>query len=209
MADLPNAAQFRKPGGTERDDLTARAMVVMLAEFAKEVRRHDACRPVIAGHSHPRPAAWHNTAKKSWKSDSREQTLEIIRRDNPAPLDTVAIHLYGDRSTIKELAAWATDHAEYACAVRDLARKLRRPVFVGEFGLPAGDDLAATRAGFEHLLAAMEAAEVDLAAFWVFDLKDQNTTWNVTFDNERAYMLKMTAEANRRWNQAARRKGKK
>ena len=28
-------------------------------------------------------------------------------------------------------------------------------------------------------------------------------SWNATFDNDRAYMLKLTAEANRRWNKAA------
>ena len=49
----------------------------------------------------------------------------------------------------------------------------------------------------------MEAAEVDLAAFWVFDLKNQDKTWNVTFDNDRACMLELTAKANRRWNEAA------
>ncbi|MHB8898496.1 MAG: cellulase family glycosylhydrolase [Thermoguttaceae bacterium] len=201
--DLPNAAQFRKKGGTERDDYTSASMVVMLAEFAREVRRHDDRRPIIAGHSHPRPSAWHNTAEKSWKADSREQTLEIIRRDNPSPLDTVAIHLYGAADQAKELSGWATGHADYLEAVRGMARELKRPVFVGEFGLADSEDQAATRAGFENLLAAMEAAEVDLAAFWVFDLSSQNKTWNVTFANERAYMLELAAEANRRWNQAA------
>lgn len=42
-----------------------------------------------------------------------------------------------------------------------------------------------------------------LAAFWVFVLTGQEKTWNVTFDNSRAYMLTLAAEANRRWNQAA------
>ncbi|MCX6895402.1 MAG: cellulase family glycosylhydrolase, partial [Verrucomicrobia bacterium] len=88
-ADLPNAAQFRKKGGTERDDLTSATMAVMLTEFAQEVRRHDAHRLIIAGNSHPRASAWHNTAEKSWKPDTRAQTLEILRRDNPAPLDTI------------------------------------------------------------------------------------------------------------------------
>ena len=48
------------------------------------------------------------------------------------------------------------------------------------------------------------ARAVYLAAFWVFDLKDQEKTWNLTFDNDRAYMLEMTAKANRRWNRARR-----
>ena len=147
MADLPNAAQFRKPGGTERDDLQSKDMVVMLAEFAKEVRRHDTHRPIIAGHSHPRASAWHNTAEKSWKADSQEQTLEIIRRDNPEPLDTIAIHIYGDHAAGKEMAAWASDHTEYLRAVRDLGRELKRPVFVGEFGLEEKGDPAAISPG--------------------------------------------------------------
>ena len=203
MADLPNAAQLRKKGGTERDDLTAKTMVVMLRGFAKEVRRHDAHRLIIAGHSHPRAAAWHNTADKSWKSDSQEQTLEILRRDNPAPLDTIAIHAYADHPVSKEMAAWATNHADYLRTVRALSREMKRPVFVGEFGLAAQADEADTRAKFERLLADLEQTEMDLAAFWVFDLGSQSKDWSVTFDNARAYMLQLTAEANRRWNKAA------
>ena len=203
LADLPNAAEFRKPGGTERDDLHSKDMIVMLAEFAKEVRRHDSHRPIIAGHSHPRASAWHNTAEKSWKADSREQTIEIIRRDNPAPLDTLAIHIYAADAAPKELGAWPGDHADYLHVVRALAREMKRPVFIGEFGLASKDGESGARAKFEKLLSDMEQAEVDLAAFWVFDLKSQNNGWNATFDNDRAYMLKLTAEANHRWNKAA------
>jgi hypothetical protein len=203
MADLPNAAEFRKPGGTERDDLHSSDMVVMLAEFGKEVRRHDPYRPIIAGHSHPRASAWHNTAEKSWKPDSREQMVEIMRRDNPAPLDTIAIHIYAGDAAPKELGTWAGDHADYLRVVRALAREMKRPVFIGEFGLASKDDETGTRAKFEKLLSDMEQAEVNLAALWVFDLASQDRSWNATFDNDRAYMLNLTAEANRRWNKAA------
>jgi hypothetical protein len=65
-----------------------------------------------------------------------------------------------------------------------------------------------TRARFQQFSAAMEAAEVDLAAFWVFDLTGQVTIWNVTFDNLRTCMLTMAAEADHRWNQAALKKEK-
>jgi hypothetical protein len=200
--DLPNAVQFRKPGGTEHDDLTAKVMVVMLRQFAKEVRRHDAHRLIIAGHSHPRASAWHNSAEKSWKADSKEQTLEILRRDNPAPLDTIAIHIYADKPVSKEVAAWAKDHAEYLGVVRQLSQEMKRPVFIGEFGLASSGEVDAS-AQFGRLLADMEQAQVDLAAFWVFDLENQSQDWSVTFDNSRAYILKLTAEANQRWNQKA------
>lgn len=202
--DLPNAAQFRKPGGTEHDDLTAKTMETMLREFAQEVRRHDAHRLIIAGHSHPRAAAWHNSAEKSWKPDSLEQTLEILRRDNPTPLDTIAIHVYADKPVSQEMAAWAPDHLQYLQVVRKLSLEMRRPVFVGEFGLAGHDETGGRRERFERILSDMEQAQVDLAAFWVFDLPSQRQDWSATFENERAYMLQLTAQANRRWNQAAR-----
>ncbi|HEV2210142.1 MAG TPA: cellulase family glycosylhydrolase [Verrucomicrobiae bacterium] len=204
QVDLPNAAQFRKPGGTEHDDLTSVIMVSMLREFAREVRRHDPHRLLIAGHSHPRASAWHNTAEKSWRPDSQDQTLEILRRDNPPPLDTIAIHLYADHPVTQEVAAWAKDNREYLRAVRTLSQEMKRPVIVGEFGLASqGQNEAETRAKFEELLTAMEQAQVDLAAFWVFDLPSQSPQWSVTFDNPRSYMIRLAAEVNRRWHQAA------
>jgi hypothetical protein len=202
-ADLPNAADFRKKGGTERDDLSAKDMVTMLTEFAKAVRQHDPHRLIISGNSHPRASSWHNTAEKSWKPDSKEQTLEILRRDNPEPLDTIAIHVYADHPATKEMAAWAKNTVDYLNAVHDLAREMKRPVFIGEFGLASNEDEKATREKFEKLLADMESADVDLAAFWVFDCTSQSPKWNVTFDNSRAYMLKLAAKANRRWNNLA------
>jgi len=201
-ADLPNAAQFRKKGGTERDDVRSKDMVVMLAGFAKEVRRHDPERPVFAGHSHPRASAWHNTAENSWKPDSREQTLEIIRRDNPEPLDTHSLHVYATHDVTKELAGWATNHVDYLGPVVAQARALKRPVWIGEFGLPYKGDEEEIRAKFVGLIDAMERTGVDLAAVWVFDLANQ-PDWTLTFGGPRAGLLRLVAEANRRWNEAA------
>jgi hypothetical protein len=44
----------------------------------------------------------------------------------------------------------------------------------------------------------LERASVPLAAIWVFDLPDQDKEWNITFHNERAPLLEMVVEANRR-----------
>ena len=201
-ADLPNATVFRKHGGTERDDLKSADFVVMLREFAAEVRRHDDHRPVFTGNSHPRASSWHNSAEKSWKPASRQQTLEILRRDNPAPLDTIGIHLYADKPIKNEVAAWSDSSSNYLSTVKSLAQEMKRPVFIGEFGIASKGDEAAERAKFEQLLTDIGDAGVDLAAVWVFDLKTQDKNWNITSDNSRAYMLKLVAEANHRWNKA-------
>jgi hypothetical protein len=201
--DLPNAAQFRKPGGTERDDLKAAHLAVMLPEFAREVRRHDTWRPIFSGNSHPRASAWHNTAEHSWKADTREEFKEIILRDNPTPLDTIGVHLYGATSVQKEMAAWVTNRLSWLRTLKDIARQAGRPVFIGEFGLPAKPGDTSTRAEFEQMIYEMETAEVDLAAFWVFDFPPQVGEWNVSFENDHAYRIQVTAEANRRWNRAA------
>jgi hypothetical protein len=203
-ADLPNAAQFRPKGGSERDDLSSAHVVTMLSEFAKAARKSDASRPLLSGNSHSRPSAWHNTAERSWTPDTQAQAREVLLRDNPAPLDTLGIHIYCEGAADKTLGAWATNRLHYLTWLRGVADESRRPVFVGEFGAETARDGSSVRTQFEALLAELERAQMDLAAFWVFDLPNQSKTWNVTFASDRAYMIDLAAEANRRWRQAAR-----
>jgi arylsulfatase A-like enzyme len=201
--DLPNAAQHRKPGGTERDDLTSAHLVVMLTEFGREVRRHDPHRALLSGNSRPRPAAWHNTHAGTWQPDSRDQTRETLRRDNPPPLDAISVHVYDGDNPAKDLAAWATNRLDYLCALKEFARADGRPLFVGEFGVPRDAKGATSRANLEQMLDDLEAAAVDLAAFWVFDLAMQEKDWNVTFTNDRAWIIELMADTNRLWRAAA------
>lgn len=198
-ADLPNAASFRPKNGTVRDDVTAAQMVTMLTEFSKAVRALDPTRPIISGNSHARASSWNNTASKSWQADTQPQAKEIILRDNPAPLDTICVHVYGGNAPDKELGTWVTDRLHYLTWLRGVADEVKRPVFVGEFGTSVQKDGSSARPVFVELLNEMERSGVDLAAFWVYDLPSQDKDWNVTFENERAYMIQLTAEANRRW----------
>ena len=198
--DLPNAIQFRRRGGTERDDLKSQHMVAAMTEFVSEVRRQYTWRPIFSGNSHPRPSAWHNTHEGNWKADSSEQSRLMILRDNPACLGTIAVHAYGERAEQKAVTAWTTNRLEWLHWLKGIAREKQGPLWVGEFGLPSGTNLD-LRADFEQMLTDLEAAKVDLAAFWVFDLDGQKNTWSVTPSNDRAFMLRMASEANRRWNQ--------
>jgi len=199
MTDLPNAAEFRPKNGTARDDVKGAHLVVMLSEFAKAVRTQDAARPVFSGNSHPRAYAWHNTNERSWKPDTATQTREILLRDNPEPLNTIDIHFYGIDRIDKELGVWPTNRLDYLLWLREVADETRRPIFIGEFGLADKPGGATARPVFEAQLAEIERAGVDLAAFWVYDRKGGGGGWSVSFDNDRAYMIALTAEINRRW----------
>ncbi len=172
----------------------------MLSDFAKEVRKYDPTRAIISGNSHSRASAWNNTASKSWKADTQEQAKEVLLRDNPAPLDTMGIHIYGDHKPEKELGNWVQSRLAYFKWLRGLADDVKRPIFIGEYGCAIQESPEKNRETYEALLKEMTEANIDMAAFWVYDLPSQNKDWNVTFENSRAYMIPLAAEANRTWH---------
>jgi hypothetical protein len=211
--DLPNAKSqlaARKaiphlgvPTPTEADILHTPAMLIALREFGKVVRRFDPHRPIISGNSAPRPGAWHNTAENSWSADTREQFMEVLRRDNPDPLSMLSVHWYPEQD--KRFAkTQPAARPEVLRAMQEAAQAARKPLFVGEFGVSKQLGPAREKEEFTAMLHDFELAGVPLAAVWVFDLDMQDKDWNITSANERSYMLKAVAEANRCWQQTGR-----
>ncbi len=205
-ADLPNAAQHRPPvwptlktalTRTERDELKAAHMLTAFVEFAKTVRSLDSHRTIITGNSVPRYCAWHNVKEKSWKPDSLEQFEEILLRDNPDPIDTLCVHIY-PRQGKEPYSAAAKNLTELIDRIQQISRRAKKPVFIGEFGAPATLGKEQERAAFQELIEAIVQYNVPLSALWVFDLSKQDKDWNVTLENERAYMLELVAKANER-----------
>lgn len=205
-ADLPNAAEHRPPvvpaygtptARTERDELSSAAMITVVTEFAREVRRHDPARMIVTGHAIPRASAWHNTAEKSWTTDTTEQFAEILARDNPPPVDTVSVHVYGHEG--ERYAAGADSPAGVIAAAARHARALGRPLVLGEFGVKSSGDTDRDKADFAALIAAIEESGVPVSAFWVYDFAHQDGEWNTTAHNDRAWMLERIREANLRF----------
>jgi hypothetical protein len=195
-ADLPNAAEHRPPTPpgsgapavrTERDDLTHAAMRVALGEFAREVRRHDPHRLILSGNAFPRPTAWHQMHERSWGRDDQGRWQAMLGGDNPGPVGTLSGRLYAE--TDLERLPWA---AERAAAER-------RPLVVGEFGVP-GEPTPEALGRLESMLDLLEANRVPLAALWVFDFDGQRHDWNVTAENPRAVLLKAVARRNAAWS---------
>jgi hypothetical protein len=204
--DLPNASQHRPPcwpqlgtpgERTERDELKFAALRVAFVEFAKAVRDIDKTRLITSGNAMPRPSAHHNVTEKSWTMDTENQFGDILRRDNPDPMDVVSVHQYHDKKGVY-VGGSKTIGDSIGLAVRHAA-KARKPLFLGEFGVERQLGLREKQeAVFEEFLAAIEKHKVPLAAFWVFDLPSQKDDWNVDFTNDRAWMIEKVARENAR-----------
>ena len=206
-ADLPNASK-RRPKivpklGTptersERDDVTSKHVVTVLAVCAREVRTLDPHRAILSGSALPRAQAWHNTAERSWKADTEAQFRQVLLRDNPDPIDTISVHVYpGARTGF--FADRTVDLAGLMKATASVAAEAGKPLIVGEFGVGVSKEGPATeRPAFEKLLADLEAARPALTMLWAFDHSGQKDSWNVTGDNARAYQLELIGKANRR-----------
>ena len=199
--DLPNASEHRPQvvphlktahERTARDELSSQAMLVAFSQFASAVRMHDSHRVLITGNSLPRPSAYHNTTEKSWKADSKSQFEEMLLRDNPDPFDLLSVHVYGNTGQ-----AGTTSLEELMATLVDVSQRAKKPIFIGEFGVPNTLGADQEKAQFIEMLDAFETSQVPLAAFWVFDLPGQ-AEWNVTAENERSYMLELVGNANQR-----------
>ena len=204
-ADLPNAREHRPPvwlnlgtapARTERDELKSGQMVTAFIEFGRTIRRLDAARPIISGNALPRSSAWHNSHEGSWKADTAAQFSEILRRDNPDPMNLLSVHIYREEKGNYGGGAKSIEAiVDLASAV---AAKSGKPLFIGEFGAQRQmGDRAAQEAVFREFLSAIDRHRIPLAAFWVFDLDSQEKDWNVTFHNDRAYQIDLVTKFNR------------
>ena len=194
-ADLPNAKEHLPPVApqlgtaqtrSDRDILTHEMVRTAFREFAKEIRKIDRTRMICTGNSIPRPSAWHQIREGTWTKDSPAQYAQVLAEDNPDPVDTVTVHLY-------------EPEADRLAGAMQTARRLKKPLFVGEFGVQG--DSPETSRKLQALLRSIEETQVPLAALWVFDYQGQSE-WTVRPDNSRSYQLAAIAAANKRIRQA-------
>ena len=205
-ADLPNAREHRPPVapalGTPaardaRDEIESAWLRVAAVAFGETVRRLDPARLIISGNALPRESAWHNSHEKSWTPDTADQFCEILLRDNPDPMNVLSIHLYRNSASNYPGGTHSLD-AIVALAAQ-CAQRAGKPLFVGEFGAERSlGSLEKQKAAFTEFLAALERHRVPLAAFWVFDYPTMDRDWNVSFQNDRAALLDLVTQANRR-----------
>jgi len=200
-----------------RDVLVSGCMYNAYDEFARTVREFDKSRAIFSGGDVPRAWAFNNTAGNPWVKDSPDQTRAMLFRYNPDPINTLSIRGYWnvknsfdniarDEYTPENIHAnevMGVSFAEYLPYAMKWSEEIGKPLFIGEWGaseswLEEGQtwNTVDVEEAFTERLNAIVENRVPLSAFWVYDLQGQTNSWNITFDNERAYMIDMVLEAN-------------
>ncbi|MDD5140851.1 MAG: cellulase family glycosylhydrolase [Verrucomicrobiales bacterium] len=171
--------------------------MVATREFALAVRRDDPHRLIENGCSIGRNTAWHFYKENSFVEDTAEQLGFMLDIRNPAPIDLISVHCYDElrgkrRNDEMERLDWAVA----------AARKIGKPIFVGEFQSPNdfAPDSPEYRKYFTNFLARLDRLKVPLAAVWVFDLPSQDDgskdPRNITATSKRAWELPLLREHN-------------
>ncbi len=166
-------------------------------EFAKAVRRIDKYRMLSTGDSAPRESAYHMTVLNTWElKDSPEQWRAMLIGDSPGEIDTIGIHLYEEhRRTYFQKNLSLKDFLAFTA---NAAKSAEKPLFIGEFGASEKSKLLSARTLFDEMIEAIVANRIQLSAAWVYDFSPQDGEWNITPDNNRAYMLAEIKKANAR-----------
>jgi len=196
--DLPNPPR-------NSDKIAARAISLSnfqsaTLDFAKVVRSIDSNRILLTGNSLPRASAYHNMTEGGFASDTEQQFATILLRDNPGPFSPICIHA-SPAAIDRYFGDHRVSYGQLLQTCINIGRSAGKPIYVEEFvPVPAREGLlgGGGKDYFAQELNAIETSGVPMASVWVYDRKLLPDRSNLTFENERSYMLDMIAAANRR-----------
>lgn len=199
-ADLPNRAEHRPPiwpnlgtrtARTEADDVTTATVVNALTTIGQTIREIDGQRLISSGHSALRPSSFHQERDNTWTRDSLAEHREMMAKYHPDPIDMLSVHVYGIEPG-QYFADQPMDLAGVLEVWSALSAELGKPLLIGEFG--AHGEGAAEKV--RELLDVITASKAPLAAVWVYD-RGEHDQFNITRDNERAWILERIGELNK------------
>lgn len=204
-ADLPNALQWwprvavemgTPAERTRADMLTAGQCSKTYELFAAEVHRSDAKASVSSGADVPSRASVALSAIEA-RGDEIEGFKRAVTKAAPIGVDVLSIHMYADKFDGLVARQRVGGYREVLESTVAVSRALGKKTFVGEFGIPRIREGLADERAFRSMLDALVDSGVDYAALWVYDFKSQAAEWSVSLSNERAWVLKALAIANR------------
>ena len=175
----------RKETCEEGDRFITADMIAYTRRMASLIRSLDRGRKISSGFSIPRGSAEHlrarpewTTARTDWRPDSREQ-FEKNLAEIHAAVDIISIHLYSGAGNRR---FGSDDPLDLLAIAKNVADKLGKPLFVGEFGDPPHSDASAGRAYSLRMMDKIQELDIPYSAFWVWELYQKNTY--TTHDNK-------------------------
>jgi hypothetical protein len=177
-----------------KDSISTGDFQASVAQFADWVRVLRPGDMVSTGADRPRPNAFKLSQGRNGM-DTPEEFRKAICLANPIRGAVASMHLYPD--SIKLYFDGKATAARLLTEAKAAAAQCGQSFFLGEFGVVAGAWGKDEHALFDEMLQAIEVAQVEAAALWVYDFHWQ-PEWSVTSTNERAWQLKAIGEYNAR-----------
>nr|WP_315250798.1 cellulase family glycosylhydrolase [uncultured Duganella sp.] len=199
---LPKAPTQGAPERTVADNITPADIISALTEFATVVRSLDPNTPIFSGNDVPYYCAYNLQHGGGWNSDTPAQFGATLVRDNPAPIDTLSMHLYPKAEGAAGGRFFAPLNGDSTATFNDIVTVAmaqsvlsQKPFFLGEFGVDTVKYEDAPQR-FETMINSLVSNRVQMSALWVFDYSSQNDSHNITATNSRKYMLEKVRDVN-------------
>ncbi len=192
----------RNPGPrNERNNWSADELAAFVRETTFLIKSLDQNHLVGAGHTLPRPAAWHlwlgslrQAKKMDWTKDSEEEQANFIRLVNPEPVDLISFHFYlGSEEALDQIIV-----------LKRVADELDKPVYAGELGVstkavPQGYSHPAGQEGLRCVLEMMEALDVPMVLIWSWDDYCKPLHEPTVYSDKHSEVVAMLREFQGRW----------
>lgn len=194
-----NAAMGTPEQRTPEDSITTAQYQSAVTQFCEWVASAAPGAARGTGADRPHPGARH-LARGERGVDLPPQFRQSVQAANPTCAEWASLHLYPDG---KGAYFGRTSNAvQVLTEAKAAAREAGQKLFLGEFGVPDKGSKNDQREQFSEFLEAIDIAQVDLAALWVYDFHYQ-PEFTVTPTNERAWQLRAIVE----WNERMRKRG--
>ena len=192
------------PAWTGPDDLVRADVWVAKTNFAHTVRSIDPWRLITSGAAKSLRSAYHNMTEHTWTVDSRAEHAQVLPVDNPAPMDTVSVHIYPSKPGEENLNphiyftddpvtnSWVDgQYKELLDYFMAESAALGQLLVVGEWGGRGDGTTADEKTTFHRWVQALIDSGVQLSLLWNFDNTHLNQIdyWWVNPGTPKEYQL--------------------
>jgi len=205
LADIPDrkvgTAKIHVEDGTpasrsERDYFRRTFLREAYWQFADAARSVDKYRMISSGDALPRPYSYNLYTSAKWIKDNKTQWESILLGDSVGAIDSISAHLYLDMD--KNYFAEKLYLEELIPYVKNVAETAGKVLYIGEFGVENEKNKENEKKKFQRFVDIIVKNNIQLSSVWVYNFDRFSDIWNITENNDRAYMLEIIKDANKK-----------